>query len=79
LDHIFRADIEEALSLIDYAYQKQEEELIFLRWIPYQHISFEEFRAQIKPKKIKSDEEILKDVKDIITLFNEKGVKHGNI
>lgn len=43
-------------------------------------MSFEQFKAQIRPKVIKSDEEILTDVKEIITLFNKgKGVKNGDI
>lgn len=70
LDYVYSLDLEEALSFIDFAYEKQTEELIFQRWIPYQHISYDEFKAQIKPPVIKSDEEILNDVKDIITLFN---------
>jgi len=79
LDYVLKSEVDEALSLIEYAFKKQEEELIFQRWIPYQHISFDEFKTQIKPHEIKSDNEILSDVKEIITLFNRKGVKHGNI
>lgn len=70
LDYVYSLDLEEALSFIDFAYEKQTEELIFQRWIPYQHISYEEFKAQIKPQEIKQEKEILKDVEKIITLFN---------
>lgn len=71
--------MEEVPAFVDFAYEKQTEELLFQRWIPYQYLSFDDFKAKIKPQIIKNDEEILKDVKDIITLFNKKGEEHGNI
>jgi len=79
LDYLFKLDIEDALPFIDYAYEKREEELIFQRWIPYQQISYDEFKAQIKPPVIKNDEEILKDVKEIINAFNKGVERNGNI
>ena len=62
-------EINEALSLIEYAMSQNEEELLFQRWIPFQHIPFDEFVNQLKPKKIKSEEEILNEVKEILALF----------
>lgn len=67
-------ELDEALSLIEYAFAQQEEELLFNRWIHdvQFHMSFEEFKEQLKPKPIKAEEEILDDVKEIITLFNNQ-------
>jgi len=64
-------ELDEALSLIEYAMAQHEEELLFLRWVhdlQFQ-MSFEEFKEKLKPKPLKSDEEILEDVKDILALF----------
>lgn len=64
-------DVDEALSLIEYAMAQHEEELLFLRWIhdlQFQ-MSFDEFKLKLKPLPFKSDEEILSDVKDILALF----------
>lgn len=64
-------DVDEALSLIEYAFERQEEELLFMRWIhdlQFQ-MGFDEFKAKLKPPPLKSDEEILSDVKDILALF----------
>lgn len=62
-------ELEEALSLIEYAIAQDEEDLLFQRWIPFQHISFDEFVNQLKPKKIKSEEQILNEVKEVLALF----------
>lgn len=64
-------ELDEALSLIEYAFTQVEEELLFQRWIHdiHLHMSFDEFKAKLKPQPIKSDEEILGDVKDILALF----------
>ncbi len=64
-------ELEEALSLIEYAFTQHEEELIFQRWIHdiHLHMSFDEFKQKLKPPIVKSDEEILDDVKDILALF----------
>ena len=43
---------------------------MFLRWIPYQNLSFEDFKKELKPKLIKNEKEVLTDVEKIITLFN---------
>jgi len=61
-------DIEEALSLLEYALQKREEELLFQRWIhDFQcQMSFNEFKERLKPRPIKKEEEILADVKEIL-------------
>jgi len=67
-------EIEEAFSLIEYAFEQQEEELLFQRWIHeiQLHMSFEEFKQKLKPKKIKKDEEILEDVKQILYTFKKE-------
>jgi hypothetical protein len=71
LEYIKSLEIEEALSLIEYAQSKREEELLFIRWIPFQvEMGFDEFKTKLKPKPIKKEKEILTDVEKIITLFN---------
>lgn len=68
-------ELEEALSLIEYAIEQQEEELLFQRWIhdlQFQ-MSFEEFKAKLKPQIFKDDEEILAEVKDVLSLFVKEG------
>ena len=35
-------------------------------------MSFDEFKQKLRPQKIKSEEEILNEVKDILTLFNKE-------
>lgn len=64
-------ELDEALSQIEYAFTQAEEELLFQRWIHdiHLHMSFDEFKLKLKPPKLKSDEEILSDVKDILALF----------
>lgn len=56
---------------MDFLLKKREEELLFQRWIHdiHLHISFEEFKRSLKPPVIKSDEEILEEVKNILELF----------
>ena len=65
--------MDEALSLIEYAITQNEEELLFQRWINGLQftVSFDEFKNQLRPQKIKTknEEEILNDVKDILALY----------
>lgn len=79
LDYIFKLDIEEALSLIEYANTQVEEELLFLRWIQNWQFDFslDEFREKLKPKKVKSNEQILEDVIEVLALFEKAGDKVG--
>ncbi len=64
-------DYEDAISLIDFAVEKDIEEILFHRWIhdlQFQ-MSFDEFKQKLKPQKLRDDKEILAEVKDILTLF----------
>lgn len=77
MDYIMSLDIEEAFSLVDYAREQVENDLLFTRWIPYQdRMGFEEFKNEIKKKvnseniSDKKEEEIYQEVESIITLFN---------
>ena len=81
IDYILRLDFEEALGLIDYAFEKQFDELLYQRWIArYQEfISFDEFKNSLKPIKVKTAEEIMKEQAEIISLFNERGLIRGSI
>lgn len=63
--------VEEGLSFISFAFEQEEDSLLFQRWINgYQSIGFAEFKAELKPKPQKPDEEILKDVESIMTAFD---------
>lgn len=68
------SEIEDALSLVEYAYQQHEEELLFQRWInglQYQ-MSFVEFKEMLKPlPKVKEEtvEDTLEKVRVITTLL----------
>lgn len=56
---------------MDFLLRKREEELLFQRWIhdiQFQ-MSFDEFKEKLKPKPLRSDEEILDEVKDILDMF----------
>lgn len=81
LTFILSLDLEEALTLIDYAVSQKDEELLFARWIAgtqYQ-MSFEEFKQGLKPIEVLEDEEILDDVFKIINSINpERGNADGN-
>jgi len=68
-------EIQEALSLIEYAFERTEEELIFQRWVsgPQLEISFDEFKTRLKPPAPKSGKEILNEVQDIMKLFDLEG------
>ena len=72
---------EEALSFISFALEQRDDELLFQRWIigPQFEISFDEFRQGLKPKPIKSDAEILADVKTILDGFGERRNSFGDI
>lgn len=80
MDFVFSLPIGEALSLIQFACEKQEEELLFSRWVngPQFQMSFDEFKQKLKPPQFKKDEEILDEVKQILTLFERRG-KDGDI
>ena len=73
MEYILTLELDEALSLIEYAMAQEEEELIFQRWIngPQLTTSYNEFKNQLRPQqvKVKSEEEVLDDVKDILALF----------
>jgi hypothetical protein len=71
MDYILSLELDEALSQIEYAFAQAEEELLFQRWIHDIHLqmSFDEFKAKLKPQPIRKEEEILEEVKDILALF----------
>lgn len=72
LDYIFSLEINEALSHIDFLFEKQEEELIFQRWIngPQFYMSLEAFKEKLQPIELRDEEEILDEVYEIIKMFN---------
>ena len=53
----------DAAGFISYLQEKRNEELIFMRWIPYQDIiGFKEFKNSLRPAVVRSEEEILDEV-----------------
>ena len=63
----------DGIELINKAYEKQIDEKLYLRWIAkYDHISFDDFKAQMTSTAVaetKTEEEILEDVSDILKEF----------
>ena len=73
---------EEALSFISFVFDKREDEMLFQRWVNglQFEMSFDEFKLQLKPKPIKSESEILADVRTILNGFvAERRDLRGNI
>ena len=62
---------------IEYIYhriEKAQDDMIYARWIagPQYQISFNEFKEQLKPKRQRTDEQILKEV---YSKFEKAGIK----
>ena len=82
MDYVKPLSIEEAITFIDFAYEKQNDELLYQRWIVggFQHeMSFFNFKERLKPIKIQSETEILEDVNNIIRMFRGGEKINGNI
>ena len=64
-------EVDEALSLIEYALGQRTEELLYQRWlVRFQfEMSFDEFKLKLKPVKLKDETEILEDVEKILSSF----------
>lgn len=74
--------LDEGISFLLFARKKEQDDLIFQRWLNgYQEIPFDEFKSKLKPVEIKSDEEILNDVAEMMRSFEKgEGVSEdGNI
>ena len=59
---------DEGMAFLRFISDKDEESLLFQRWIVSAQfeMSFDEFKEKLKPKPMKDDEEILQDVEDIL-------------
>lgn len=70
---------EEALSFIDFLFEKDAEDKIYLRWIvgPQFSFSLDEFKKGLIPSTVRSDDEILEEVYGIIEKMG--GEMNGNI
>lgn len=75
LECLFSFDLEDAISLIDYAFRQQDEERMFLRWVvgPQYEMSFDDFKNRLVPSKPKSEKEILENVYGIIASIQKEG------
>lgn len=66
-------DWDDGIELLIFALEKEEEQLIFSRWIQGAHniMSFEAYKAalQERSKPPRADEEILDDVGNILASF----------
>ena len=73
-DLVLQMDLEEAIGFIQYRIRKRVDDLIFIRWIagPQYEMSLEEFKEKLRPKKTRSDEEILDEV---YAAFEKAGIK----
>lgn len=67
------------MDLLIHAMEAEETDRIFQRWINgYQHMSFDEFRAELVPKPEKPTEEIMEDVESIMKAW-EVTRERGNL
>lgn len=72
-------EAEDGMDLLSHAVEAEETERLFQRWINgYQHMSFDQFRAELTPKPDKPTEEIMEEVGDIMRAW-EVTREHGNI
>lgn len=72
-------EAEDGVALLVHAVEAEETERLFQRWINgYQHMSFDQFRAELTPKPDKPTEEIMEEVGDIMRAW-EVTREHGNI
>ena len=72
-------DAEDGIALLLHAMEAEETERMFQRWINgYQHMSFNDFRAELTPKTDKPTEEIMDEVGSIMRAW-EVTRDHGNI
>ena len=68
-------DLEDAVGFIGYLMEKRREDRIYFRWViggDDRVMSFDEFRAMLRPKRTRSDEEILEEV---YAVFEKAGIK----
>ena len=70
---------DEALSFIDFLFEKDAEDKIYLRWIvgPQFSFSLDEFKERLIPSPVRPDDEILEEVYGIIEKMG--GEVNGNI
>lgn len=64
-------DIESGTDLLFFALEKEEEHLIFLRWIQDAHnaMSFDDYKTALQPKIPRADEDVFNDVGNILASF----------
>lgn len=58
---------DEGARFLLFVMSREEDERIFQRWLMFQNeMSFDDFKEQLKPKRMKSEKEVLKDVESIL-------------
>ena len=67
-------DMDEAIGFIRFLYKKRNDDLIFQRWIagPQYQMSLDEFKRQLRPQRVRDDEEILEEV---YAAFSKAGIE----
>ena len=70
---------DDGLVLLRFAKDKEEEDLLFQRWLVAGQfeMSFEEFKQKLCPPQQKDDAVVLADVQNILTSWEVK--QHGTI
>ncbi len=70
---------DESIGVLTFAFEREEDDRIFSRWLPYQDvIGYDDFKAGLIRKiMLKSTREIMADVNSIIEASAEE--YHGNI
>lgn len=67
------------MDLLIHAMEAEETERVFQRWINgFQHMNFDDFRAELTPKPDKPTKEIMEDVGNIMRAW-EVTRENGNI
>ena len=68
---ILQLPLRDGVELLLYAFEKEEDDLIFRRWVQNAHnyMSFDSFKAGLTPAPPKSEAVILEDVGNILTTF----------
>lgn len=77
---LLELDADEGTALLLFGFEQEEDRLLFQRWVagPQFSVSFEEFKAALRPKPQKPDKEVLADVEQIVNAFSG-GKRYGDI
>lgn len=68
------------ISLLAFAFEKEDEEKLFARWVGFAQyeLSFEEFKRKLKPVKV-DEKKTLERLDDLMSRTSWKKEDNGNI